>query len=261
MKVGILVGGRGTRLMSGEEAPPKALYEIGGRPIIWHIMQMFAAAEFNEFVLLLGYKAQEIVDYFVHRLPFEGRDISLQIGDAISRKFLTPGQQALWEVILCHTGLNSEKGERIRRILSYVQGEENFMITYGDGVADIDLRQLAEFHRSHGKIATLTAVRAKSQFGHVDVSEDGQVLELRENPMLPEWINGGFFVFRKEIFNWLEKDDLLENGCFRKLAAAGQLRAYRHEGFWTCMDTYKDNLRLNEMWESNNAPWAVWRNS
>ncbi len=261
MKVGILVGGRGTRLTSGEEAPPKALYEIGGKPIVWHIMQMYAAAGFNEFILLLGYKAQEIVDYFVHRLPFQERDITLRIGDAIDRQFITPHKEPFGKIILCHTGLDSEKGERIRRIQDYVREEENFMMTYGDGVADIDLRQLAAFHRAHGKIATLTAVRAKSQFGHVDISADGQVTELRENPLLPEWINGGFFVFRREIFNWLEKDDPLENGCFRRLAAEGQLMAYRHEGFWTCMDTYKDNLRLNEMWERNNAPWATWRNS
>ena len=260
MKVGILAGGRGTRLMSGGEAPPKALYEIGGRPIVWHIMQMYAAAGFAEFVMLLGYKAQQIVDYFVHRLPFEGRDVSLTLGDSITRQFLSPGYQSPWQVILCHTGLTAEKGERIRRMRAYVEDDENFMVTYGDGVADIDLQKLVEFHRSHGKIATLTAARSLSQFGHVDITGSGQVTEMRENPMLPDWINGGFFVFRREIFDWLEKDDPLETGCFRRLAAAGELMAYRHEGFWTCMDTYKDNLRLNEMWEHNNAPWAVWRN-
>ncbi len=260
MKVGILVGGRGTRLTSGEEASPKALYEIGGKPIIWHIMQMYAAADFTEFVLLLGYKAEKIVDYFVHRLPFEDRDLSLQIGDTITRKFLSPGQQSPWQVILCQTGLTSEKGERIRRMHTYVQDEENFMVTYGDGVANIDLQQLFHFHCSHGKIATLTAVRTKSQFGHLEISDQGLVSEMRENPMLPDWINGGFFVFHRKIFDWLERGDPLETGCFRRLAAAGQLMAYRHEGFWTCMDTYKDNLLLNEMWDRNNAPWALWRN-
>ena len=262
MKVGILAGGRGTRLMSGGEAPPKALYEIGGMPIVWHIMQMYAVAGFREFVMLLGYKAQQIVDYFVHRLPFEGRDVSLTLDDTITRQFLTPGyHQSPWQIILCHTGLTAEKGERIRRMRTYVADDENFMVTYGDGVADIDLRRLVAFHLEHGKIATLAAVRSRSQFGHVDITGSGQVTEMRENPMLPGWINGGFFVFRREIFNWLEKDDTLETGCFRRLATAGELMAYCHEGFWTCMDTYKDNLRLNELWECNKAPWAVWRNS
>ena len=140
MKVGILAGGRGTRLMSGEDAPPKALYEIGGMPIVWHIMQMYAVAGFREFVMLLGYKAQQIVEYFVHRLPFEGRDVSLMLDDTITRQFLTPDIIIPRQVILCHTGLTAEKGERIRRMRAYVENDEHFMVTYGDGVADIDFR-------------------------------------------------------------------------------------------------------------------------
>jgi len=130
------------------------------------------------------------------------------------------------------------------------------MATYGDGLADVDLRGLLDFHRAHGKVATLTAIRARSQFGHVAMEAGGAVREMRENPLLPDWINGGFFVFRREIFDWLEPGDTLETGCFRRLAAAGELMAYRHEGFWACMDTYKDNLRLNELWERGEAPWA-----
>lgn len=255
MKVAILAGGRGTRLLGSEAAHPKALFEIGGRPIVWHIMNLYATAGYTDFLMLLGYKADEITDYFVNRLPFQGRDVRLTFG-AEAPQCLSAGAEENWTVTLCHTGRNSEKGERIRRIRKYVGDDENFMVTYGDGLTDLDLRKLLQFHQEHGKIATVTAIRARSQFGHLEVGEDGQVGEMRENPLLPDWINGGFFVFRREIFDCLEPNDPLETGCFRKLAAAGELMAYRHEGFWACMDTYKDNLRLNELWESGQAPWA-----
>jgi glucose-1-phosphate cytidylyltransferase len=255
MKIAILAGGRGTRLLGGESAHPKALFEIGGRPIIWHIMNIYAAAGMTDFLLLLGYKADEIVDYFVNRLPFQGRDLHLTIGNGVEPQFVHAEPAPQWDVTLCHTGLNSEKGERIRRIRPHVQDDDCFMVTYGDGLIDLDLRVLADFHRASGRVATLTAVRARSQFGHVMLDEAGTVSEMVENPALPDWINGGFFVFSREIFDWLEPNDPLETGCLRRLAAAGQLAAYRHEGFWACMDTYKDNLRLNELWEAGQAPW------
>jgi glucose-1-phosphate cytidylyltransferase len=256
MKVAILAGGRGTRLLGGEGAHPKALFEIGGRPIIWHIMNIYAAAGLDDFLLLLGYKADEITDYFVNRLPFQGRDLKLRVGQTDSPQCLSGGTEGGWTVTLCHTGLNSEKGERIRRIEQYLGDDETFMVTYGDGLTDLDPRVLVDFHQAHGKVATMTAIRARSQFGHVEVGEDGQVREMRENPLLPDWINGGFFVFSRGIFDCLEPNDTLETGCFRRLAAAGELMAYRHDGFWACMDTYKDNLRLNELWDNGQAPWA-----
>lgn len=256
MKVAILAGGRGTRLLGAESAHPKALFEIGGRPIIWHIMNIYAAAGMTDFLLLLGYKADEVVDYFVNRLPFQGRDLRLTIGNGIEPHFADEQAAPRWDVTLCHTGAESEKGERIRRIRSHVEADDCFMVTYGDGLSDLDLRDLAHFHRSHGKVATLTAIRARSQFGHVMLDGTGSVTAMRENPLLPDWINGGFFVFSRGIFDWLEPNDPLETGCLRRLAEAGQLAAYRHEGFWACMDTYKDNLRLNEAWESGQAPWA-----
>lgn len=260
MKVALLVGGRGTRLTAGEDAHPKALFEIGGRPIVWHIMNLYAAAGFADFLLLLGFKAQEIVDYFVNRLPYEGRDLRLRLGQTLEPEFLDDSAITDWTVTLCHTGLETEKGERIRRIQPLIGDDEHFMVTYGDGLADLDLQALADFHCAHGKVATLTAIRARSQFGHVAVSPDGTVSEMQENPLLPDWINGGFFVFRRELFDWLEEGDTLETGCFRRLAAAGQLVAYRHEGFWACMDTYKDNMRLNELWDQGQAPWTRGRN-
>lgn len=256
MKVAILAGGRGTRLLGGESAHPKALFEVGGRPIIWHIMNIYAAAGMTDFLLLLGYKADEIVDYFVNRLPFQGRDLHLTIGNGIESHFAREEEAPLWNVSLCHTGLDSEKGERIRRIRAEVEDDDCFMVTYGDGLIGLDLRVLVDYHRSCGKVATLTAIRARSQFGHVMLDDSGgTVTEMVENPLLPDWINGGFFIFSREIFDWLEPNDTLETGCLRRLAAAGQLAAYRHEGFWACMDTYKDNLRLNELWESGQAPW------
>ncbi len=260
MKVGILVGGRGTRLVGEREAAPKALYEIGGRPIIWHIMNLYAAAGLQDFILMLGYKAHDLVDYAVHRLPYENRDLRVHSGAEPVMEFL--GDDVMpWRITLCHTGVDTEKGERIRRIRNYIGDDECFMVTYGDGLANLDLAALAEYHRSHGKLATMTAIRARSQFGHLTVGAAGEVTEMCENPLLPDWINGGFFVFQREIFDYLEPGDTLETGCFRRLAQAGQLRAYRHEGFWACMDTYKDNLRLNELWEQGEAPWAPGRQS
>lgn len=256
MKVAILAGGRGTRLLGGESSHPKALFEIGGRPIIWHIMNIYGAAGYRDFLLLLGYKADEVVDYFVNRLPFQGRDLRVKISEQASPELLDGGPQTDWSVTLCHTGLDAEKGERIRMARKYLADDEDFMVTYGDGLIDLDPRVLMDFHRSHGKIATVTAIRARSQFGHVEVGENGQVRQMRENPMLPEWINGGFFVFNRRIFDCLEPNDPLETGCLRRLAEVGELMAYRHEGFWACMDTYKDNLRLNDLWDGGQAPWA-----
>lgn len=259
MKTAILVGGRGTRLRAGEEAPPKALYEIGGHPIVWHIMKLFAACGLTDFLMLLGHRGYDIVDYFVNRLPYEDRDMRLDIGDEVHREYLAHDDSDDWHITLCHTGENSEKGERLRRIRHHLADDPCFMVTYGDGLADLDLQALAEFHRRHGKIATVTAIRAPSQFGHLHLDATGTVAAIEENPLLPDWINGGFFVFNREIFDWLEPQDTLESGCLKRLAAAGELVAYRHEGFWACMDTYKDNLRLNELWEKRDAPWAVWR--
>ncbi len=256
MKIAIFAGGRGTRLMGGESAHPKALYEIGGRPIIWHIMSLYAAAGMTDFLILLGYKGEEIVDYFVNRLAFAERDVQLTIGAEAKMQFLGEAPKTLWTITLCHTGVDSEKGERLRRARPYLENEEIFMATYGDGLIDLDLRVLVDFHRAHGKIATLTAVRAQSQFGHLTLDETGCVREMRENPWLPDWINGGFFVFSRAIFDWLEPNDPLETGCLQRLAEAGQLMAYQHEGFWACMDTYKDTIRLNELWERGQAPWA-----
>ena len=259
MKTAILAGGRGTRLADEQNVTPKVLYEIGNRPILWHIMKMFAQDGFDDFLLLLGHRAEQVVDYVVHRARYEGRDVQIELPSTGPARIIEePLDTDRWRITLCHTGIDSEKGERLRRIRPYLAGEQDFMVTYGDGLADIDLRTLVEFHRSHGKTATLTAIRARSQFGHVKLADGGLVTEMDENPMLPELVNGGFMVFNQSIFDWLEPDDPLERGALRRLAEAGELMAYVHDGFWTCMDTYKDNLRLNELWATGAAPWKKW---
>ena len=259
LKVALFVGGRGTRLF-GDEAPiPKALFEIGDRPIVWHIMRMYMAAGFNEFVMLLGYRGQVIVDYFIHRAPYTDVDLSVSGGGAGPPDLSISGERDHeWEVTLCPTGVDTEKGERLRVARAHLEQEPNFMANYGDGLSDIDLRNLLEFHLSHGKMATVTAVKARSQWGHLDLADDGQVLAMIEKPPLEHWINGGFFVFKRQILDFLAPGDTLESNCLLRLAQAGELMAYRHEGFWTAMDTYKDNQALNELWDSGEAPWKTW---
>jgi len=198
-----------------------------------------------------GYRAPQIFD--------EDLDIKIEIPAGGRPQIIQPISDAReWNVTLCHTGLDSEKGERIRRIREHVADDGDFMVTYGDGLADIDMRELVRFHQQHGKVATLTAIRARSQFGHVALNDNAQVTRMVENPVLPELINGGFMVFSTRIFDWLEPGDSLEAGALRRLAEAGELMAYVHEGFWACMDTYKDTLRLNELWSNGKAPWKKW---
>ncbi len=257
MKVAILAGGRGTRLHGGVAEQPKALFQIGDRPIIWHIMELYQAAGFADFVILLGYKAEQIVDFFLHHAPYLDRDVQLtsqSLTQPVEAMVINPAGSP-WAVTLCRTGLHSATGERIRQAHSFLEDEERFMLTYGDGLADLPLADLLEFHKSHGKLATFTVVRAYSQFGHVFVDDSGLVERIEEKPLLPEWINGGFFVFERGVFDYLEPDDVLERDTLPRLATAGQLMAYRHEGFWACMDTYKDSLVLNELWESGQPPW------
>ena len=233
MKVVILCGGKGTRLREQTEALPKPMIEIGDKPILEHIMEIFSVYGFREFVLCLGYKAPVIRDYFV------------------SRKI---AEQKSWKIDFADTGEETQTGGRIKRVEPLITGE-NFMATYGDGLADIDIKKLVEFHLAHGKIGTLTAVNPPSQFGLLDLKSDGQVSRFQEKPPLDHWINGGFFVFKKEFFGYLGENDILEKAPLEKLSHEGALMAYRHQSFWKCMDTYKDSIALNELWNSGKAPW------
>jgi glucose-1-phosphate cytidylyltransferase len=257
MKVILLVGGRGIRL-AGEDAPlPKALFSIGGQPIVYHIMRTFAARAMTEFVLTLGYRGEQIVDYFLHHAPFLQADVRLRLGGDgdLPQIERLRGPSQSWDVTLAHTGMDAPTGERLRQIHEYVGDDERFIVTYGDGLTDLDPQALVRFHDVHDAAATVTVVRARSQFGHVRLGEGGVVEELDEKPPLPGWINGGFFVFDQRLFDYLEPGDSLEADCLPRMVADGQLIARPHDGFWACMDTYKDGMMLAEMWESGEAPW------
>ncbi|NER50117.1 MAG: glucose-1-phosphate cytidylyltransferase [Symploca sp. SIO1A3] len=255
MKVGILAGGLGTRLAEETETKPKPMVEVGGKPIMWHIMMHYSHYNFNEFVIALGYKAEVIKKYMVDYCSLNSNlTVSLRNGD-IKRH---GGYQPDWTVDLIDTGISTNTGGRIKRLAPYM-GNETFMLTWGDGVSDINLQELLDFHRSHGKLATLTAVRPPARFGHLDLKEN-QISEFSEKPQTREgWINGAFFVLEPEIFDYIEGDDTQwEKAPLENLAKDGQLMAYKHNSYWQCMDTLRDKRRLEDLWNSGNAPWKTW---
>ena len=256
LPVVLLAGGLGTRIREETEVKPKPMVEIGGHPIIWHIMKSYAAQGFDEFVICLGYKGEVIKDFFLnYRARQGGLSISLGTG-----KFDMHEPQAgeTWTVHLLETGLDTMTGGRIRRAAQFL-GSRPFMATYGDGVADIDLQALLAFHRAQGRQATITAVRPPARFGGLTL-RDGAVQHFDEKPQVGEgWINGGFMVFQPEIVDLIEDDaSILERAPMEKLAAEGQLSAYEHDGFWQCMDTVRDLTLLRELWDRNAAPWRRW---
>jgi len=249
MKSVILCGGRGTRLDEMGKAVPKALVPIGGKPLIWHLLRSFTSRGFNDFILCLGYLGEKIDEYF--------QDIAINKIDGVARQIVVSSDGLECRVSLVETGLDTNTGGRIKAVQGVLSNDERFFVTYGDGVADVDLKALLAFHVKHGKTATLTAVNPVSNFGILDLAIDSSVLRFREKPKLENWINGGFFVFENSIVNYLGQDSTLEREPLSELASEGQLMAYQHRGFWKCMDTYKDHLELNELWE-NGAPWKTW---
>lgn len=256
LPVVLLAGGMGTRLREETEFRPKPMVEIGGRPILWHIMKNFSRHGFNDFIICLGYKGDSIRDYF---LNYHTRNISLSLnlGASPSTNFLDSHGEENWKVTLVDTGVNSLTGERLRRVKEYV-GERTFLCTYGDGLANVDLDALVEFHRSHSGIATLTAVHPTSRFGVVKMESDGQINEFLEKPVVDDWINGGFFVLEPEVFDYLNADEPFEETPLRQLASDQNLFAYKHSGYWQPMDTYREYLELNKMWDDGSAPWRTW---
>jgi len=256
MKAIILSGGYGTRLQEETALKPKPMVEIGGRPMLWHIMGIYAAAGFKEFVVALGYRAESVRSYFVQYHLIHS-DLTVCLGDgSVSSRRTVPED---WTIHLIDTGDGTGTGGRVRRLASLI-GNETFMLTYGDGVADIDIQKLVAFHRSHGKLATITAVRPPSRFGGLRLEGD-TVAHFEEKPQIGEgWINGGFFVLEPEVLRYIASDDVLwERGPLESLAAAGELRAYRHEGFWQPMDTLRDVRLLESLWNEGRAPWKVWK--
>lgn len=257
MKTVILAGGLGTRLSEETVVKPKPMVEIGGSPILWHIMKLYSHFGFDDFVICLGYKGYVIKEYFVNYCMHMS-DITVDMcrNDV---EFLKNAAEP-WRVTLVDTGDNTMTGGRVKRIREYV-GDETFLLTYGDGVADIDIAALVDFHRSHGKLATVTAVQTPGRFGSLDLCDGGAVRGFVEKPKGDgTWINGGFFVMEPRVFDYLEGDGTsLEAEPLQRLAADGQLAAYRHPGFWKPMDTLREKNQLEELWTSGKAPWRLWK--
>ena len=234
MKAVILCGGRGTRLGEHGKSIPKALVEIGGRPVLWHLLNLYAHQGVDEFILCLGYLGEEIRKYFA-------------------------AEDNHWKVTAIDTGLDTNTGGRLKRVENYLAGEDSFHVTYGDGLANVDIKALTAFHTQHGRLATVTAVKPRSSFGLLKINNDGVVTDFLEKPLMTDWVNGGFFMFKRPVFDYLTEESVLECEPLQQLANERQILAYRHPGFWKCLDTYKDRLEFNRMWESGEAGWKLWK--
>lgn len=254
MKVLILAGGLGTRLSEETGIRPKPMVELGGKPILWHIMKMYSQCGFNDFVILTGYKSHMIKEFFIdyyHRYSDIVMDMRTNKVDVLQNR------TEPWVVNMLYTGESTMTAGRIKKAQQYVKGE-TFLLTYGDGVSDVDINEVIKFHKSRKALVTLTAVKPGPRFGMLDIAEDGMINSFREKADV-SWINGGFFVCEPEVFDYIgETDCMFERAPLEALAAAGKLAAYKHEGFWRPMDTLRDKLELNEMWASQEAPWATW---
>lgn len=253
MKVAFLAGGFGSRLAEETELRPKPMVEIGGKPILWHIMRHYASFGFNDFVVALGYKGDYIKRYFADYGSLRDKvTADLKTGQVASENH----QDLDWSIELVDTGQGTLTGGRIKRLAPNL-GNETFMLTWGDGVSDVDIDALVAFHRKHGKLATVTAVRPAARYGRLEIEGD-EVISFTEKPQLAEgWINGAFFVLEPGVFDYIGDDDVMfEQSPMEQLASDGQLMAYRHEGFWQCMDTLREKHVLEEIWRSGNAPWA-----
>ncbi|NLC93876.1 MAG: glucose-1-phosphate cytidylyltransferase [Treponema sp.] len=257
MKTVILAGGLGTRISEESHLIPKPMIEVGGMPILWHIMKTYSFYGYNEFIVCCGYKQHVIkeyfADYFLHR-----NDVTFDFTNN-NEMIIHKNSSEPWKVTLVDTGLNTMTGGRVKRIKDYV-GNEPFMLTYGDGVSDINIDKLLEFHRSHGKIATLTSISFGQKFGVLDVDDNNRIHSFREKSNDDcSMINGGFMVLQPEIFDYIEGDEtIFEKGPLEDLAKEGRLMAYYHDGFWQCMDTQRDRQQLEGLWDGNVAPWKVW---
>ena len=256
VKAVLLAGGLGTRLREETEFKPKPMVEIGGKPVVWHIMKNLAESNIRDFVIATGYKSDVIKEYF---LNYEARnnDFTITLGSSSAIEFHEEHDESNWNVTVAFTGESTMTGGRVKRVQKYL-GDERFMCTYGDGLSDVNMERVLEFHKAHGKIATVTTVQPLSRFGVMDVEADGTVTSFKEKPKVEGWINVGFFIFEPRIFDYLDENCVLEEAPLARLAADGQLAAFRHDGFWQPMDTYRESTMLNELWDKGNAPWKTW---
>lgn len=256
MKAVILAGGFGTRLSEETVLRPKPMVEVGGKPILWHIMNIYAAHGIKEFFIAAGYKAEVIKEYFLNFYAINN-DITIDLSNG--KTVIHDGKQPDWKVHVIDTGLSTQTGGRLKRLKKWLDHDNPFMLTYGDGVADINLNDLLEFHKSHGKLVTVTAVRSPARFGRIAFNGDN-ITDFYEKPQAAEgWINGGYFVLSPDVLDYVDGDDTIwERDPVERLARDGQLMGYRHYGFWSCMDTLKEKNYLEELWGSGRAPWKIW---
>lgn len=258
MKTIILAGGLGTRLSEETVLRPKPMVELGGKPILWHLMSLYAAQGFDEFIVACGYKAEVVKDYFAN-FHLLNSDLTVDLSAGTVTPRFTKVQP--WKVHLVDTGADTQTGGRVKRLREWLGSDSTFMMTYGDGLSNVDLNKLVAFHKSHGKLATVTAVRPAARFGVLTFDEQGKVESFIEKPQASSgWINGGFFVLDRKVLDYIDGDEMpFELEPMQRLTAAGELCAYRHEGFWQPMDTLRDKRLLEQLWESGKAPWKVWR--
>lgn len=257
MKVVLLAGGLGTRLREETEFKPKPMVEVGGYPIIWHIMNIFSSYDLNDFIVCLGYKGDVIKNYFLN-FQTQHNDFSINTSLQNSVKIYESDNLSSWDVTLANTGIDSMTGERIRRIKQYIPKGETFIMTYGDGLSDIDINELLTFHNSHEGIATISTTKPSSRFGMVEIGENNRILDFKEKPLADGNINMGFMVLDYEVFEYIEEGDVFEEKPLKKLAESGKLFSYFHNGYFEPMDTYRENLSLNQLWKNGNAPWKKW---
>lgn len=257
-KVVILCGGQGTRLREETEYKPKPLVEIGGKPILWHIMKHYAHYGLNDFILCLGYKGEQIKEYFLN-YKFFVSDFSMDLRTGEKSYLVNNADLEDWQINFIYTGLETMTGSRIKKVLPYIK-TDYFFATYGDGVSDVNLNDLKEFYLKSGKIAVLTGVHPWSKYGQIRINDENSVTHFIEKPRLTDFINGGYFVFNRKIFDYLPEGDncILEREPFDNLASDGQIGMFKHKGFWHCMDTYKDYEDLNNLWQPGKRPWEIW---
>lgn len=257
MKVVLLAGGYGTRIAEESELKPKPMIEIGGKPILWHIMKIYSEYGFTDFVILLGYKSYYIKEYFANYFLHQS-DVTFDM--QTNKMEVHSNTSEPWKVTLVDTGLDTMTGGRIKRAQKYI-GDESFLLTYGDGVSDIDIAKSVAFHKSQGKTVTMTAIQPEARFGNLDIDKNENIKKFIEKPKTEAgWINGGFFICEPEVFDYISEDEccVFEQEPLQNLALDGKMVAYKHSGFWQPMDTLRDNKKLNKLWKENKAPWKIW---
>lgn len=256
MKAVILAGGLGTRIREETEFRPKPMVEVGGRPLLWHIMKNFAVHGVREFVVCTGYRGEMIKRYF---LDYEAlsNDFTIHLGNKEAKIYHGAHLESQWSVTVVDTGAETNTGGRVKQIERFIE-DDSFFVTYGDGLADLDLGALLAFHRDHGRLATLTAVQPVTRFGIVDLDEHGRVVKFREKPKTDDWVSAGFFVFDRKVFDYIDLEDTLEIEPLGALAKDGELVAFQHHGFWQPMDTFRELTLLKKLWDSGAPPWKLW---